>query len=139
MSCQDISDMIQIFFKIMSLPFIYRQYCITPFYLLGGSILLVISLTQQLKTVSNFGKGFFELLFEEDSYLMLGQSIFLVSLSLCSLLVSDIQLIRRTKGYLAHTVYNHKYHSTSQSGLLMSSLLCTVEILQGWHKLYPQQ
>ena len=40
---------------------------------------------------------------------MLGQSIFSVSFfALCSLLVSDIQLIRRTKGNPAHTVYNYK-------------------------------
>ena len=37
---------------------------------------------------------------------MWGQSIFLVSLF--SLLVSDIQLIRGTKGNLAHTVYKYE-------------------------------
>lgn len=48
--------------------------------------------------------------------------------SLCSLLVSDIQLIRRTKGYLVHTVYNYKYCTTSHSGLKTISTYTTVQI-----------
>lgn len=60
--------------------------------------------------------------------------------SLCSLLVSDIQLIRRTKGYLVHTVYNYKYCTTSHSGLKTISILqYRFSILQGWLKLYPKQ